>query len=60
MSETRREYKVFGHLMGLMLLELLFWGTVLSIGLVAGQVAPNLDLHYPEHWPALLVAPLGC
>ena len=52
-------YKVFGHLGGLLLLELLFWAAVAGMVLVARNVAPNIDVHYPEHWIALCAAPVG-
>ena len=61
MSEDKAlpTYKVFGHLGGLLLLEILFWAAVGGVVLVARNIAPNIDVHYPEHWVALLVAPAG-
>ena len=59
MSEAPRTYKVFAHVTGLVLFEIAFWSGVLAVGVLLRKVAPQLDLHYPGAWPALVVPPVG-
>ncbi len=59
MTAPSRAYKVFANVTGLVLFELVFWSSVVALAILLRKVAPQLDLHYPGAWPALLVAPVG-
>ena len=59
MTASSRAYKVFANVTGLVLFELVFWSSVVALAILLRKVAPQLDLHYPGAWPALLVAPVG-
>ena len=42
---------MFAHVTGLVLFEIAFWSGVLAVGVLLKEVAPKLDLHYPERGP---------
>ncbi len=58
MNEPRK-YKVFSHVTGLVLFELVFWAFIVALYFLVRSAAPQFELHMPGAWPALLVAPMG-
>ena len=52
-------YKVFAHITGLVLFEMSFWALTASLAWMLRKVAPQLDLHLPGAWPALLIPIVG-
>ena len=55
---TERTYKVFAHVTGLVVFELLFWAAIGGIYLLTKSAVPQFELHQPSAWPALLMAPI--
>jgi len=54
---TSKTYRVFSHITGLVLFELGFWAMVAGLYFLVHTAAPQFELHFPQAWPALLVAP---
>ena len=55
---TERTYKVFAHITGLVVFELLFWAAIGGIYLLIKTAVPQFELHHVSAWPALLIAPI--
>ena len=58
MSEPRT-YRVFSHITGLVLFELVFWMLAAGLYFLVRSAAPQFELHLPGYWPALLAPPLS-
>ena len=55
---TERTYKVFAHITGLVVFELLFWAAIGGTYLLIKTAVPQFELHHVSAWPALLIAPI--